>query len=154
ATGDGRPGRCARRRDLRLPSGSSVQEQHMKDRMPSPRIALAFVVPLVAVLAGCGSSSSGSPSPGSSEPMDPGATAIRDLHSALYSADYDSIGRVMTELNDVVANDPDDGQATLFSALVRMWKVGEAKRDPSFGESQQAPVALEAMDLFKKARDM
>lgn len=126
----------------------------MKHRMPSPRTAFAFVAPLVAALAGCGSSSSGSPGQAAAEPLDPSSTAIRDVHAALYSADYDSIGKVMAELNDVVTNSPDDRDAVLFSALVRMWKVGEAKRDPNFGVAAQAPVALEALDLFKKARDM
>jgi len=80
---------------------------------------------------------------------------VASLHAALEAADYGAVDGLIAELDAERDADPDDGAAVLFSGLARMWKVGEAKRDPALVElAARAPIALESLDLFQQARDM
>lgn len=115
-------------------------------------VRLGAVVAMAGALAGCGSS--GTDSPADTVPEAPVTKAVASLHTALEGGDYGAVDGVIADLDAIRDTDPDNGAAVLFSALARMWKVGEGARDPAFDEAARAPFALESLQLFERARDL
>ncbi|HMJ12063.1 MAG TPA: hypothetical protein VK524_11650, partial [Polyangiaceae bacterium] len=120
--------------------------QHHERYARTSRVA----VPLFAIasLLGCGSSTDEAGS------EDPTSQSVLEFRNALEAGNYAATDALMVDLDARVAADPDDGTAVLFAALARMWKLGEARRDPSFDLAKQAPIALESLQQFKRAREL
>jgi len=114
-------------------------------------IRLGAAVAVTGALAGCGSSTD---SPTNTIPETPVVKAVASLHAALEAGDYAAVDGIIDELDTVRDAEPDNGAAVLFSALARMWKVGEGTRDPAFDEAARAPIALKSLELFEQARDL
>jgi DNA-binding HxlR family transcriptional regulator len=114
-------------------------------------IRLGAAVALTGALTACGSSTE---SPTDTAPETPLTRAVASLHEALEAGNYAAVDGVIAEIDAVRDAEPDSGPAVLFSALARMWKVGEGTRDPAFDEAARAPVALQSLELFEQARDM
>jgi DNA-binding HxlR family transcriptional regulator len=116
-------------------------------------VLLGAATAVSAALLGCGSSSPGGPGPAEAET--PAAKTIASFHTALAEADYGAVDGIIGELDAQREAEPNDAAVVLFSALARMWKVGEAKRDPSLGPlAERAPIAVESLELFEQARDL
>lgn len=88
------------------------------------------------------------------KPAAPSSDAVTEFVTAFYDADYESVGDHIAALDAMVKAEPDNGHAVLYSALARMWRLGEEKRDPTFDLAQRAPMALKALDLFQEASAM
>jgi hypothetical protein len=110
------------------------------------------VLTVALALVGCGSSEGGSP--GNAPEQSPAQKTIAAFHSALAVADFGKLDGLIDELDAERKTDPNNPGLVLFSALARMWKVGEGKRDPAFDTAAQAPFALDSLKFFEQARDL
>jgi DNA-binding HxlR family transcriptional regulator len=115
-------------------------------------VRLGAVVAIAGALTGCGSSSTDPPANTTPEP--PVTKAVASLHTALEAGNYAAVDGIIDELDVVRDTEPDNAAAVLFSALARMWKVGEGTRDPAFDEAARAPIALQSLELFQRAREL
>ena len=116
---------------------------HYASELRLPALLLAS-----ALVLGCGSSSE------DEGRRDPTGERVREFRGALETGDYAAADALMLALDARIERDPDDGTAVLFAALARMWRLGEARRDPSFDLAQQAPIALKSLAQFKRAREL
>lgn len=140
--------------------------RHHPNSIAARRLTLACLLAMGAA-AGCGEEceclfapgdpagvTDGAVADATDTPAKPVSDAVTEFVKAFYAGDYDSVRDHIAALDAQVKADPDDGYAVLYSALARMWRLGEEKRDPTFDLAARAPVALEALDLFKQAHQM
>jgi hypothetical protein len=96
----------------------------------------------------------GADQPPPKDPADPALeyAAVTAIRNAFRDNDYGAYNTLAKDIDAAAKSHPDDPTIARYAAVLRLWRLTEASRDPKLGLLDLAPVLIEAEGRFDTAR--